>query len=161
MYWSSLFSGDTWKDGVGVDMRRELQGLTWSLGCGIRDEKGRETGRNEVLKPNCYIVAGLFQSNYIILIGGNSHLVNPSGSIRPHHQSALYTLYSVSHNHTLYTLTLTQTGRRRRTCAPFSFWLLQSSRSSIKLLISLTSLSPVSLMRHTIHTSYTVCLTAI
>ena len=61
MYWSSLlvFLGDTWKDGVGVDMRRELQGLTWSLGCGIRDEKGRETGRNEVVKPNCYIVAGL------------------------------------------------------------------------------------------------------
>ena len=27
------------------------------LGCG---EKGRGTGRYEVLKPNCYIVVGLF-----------------------------------------------------------------------------------------------------
>ena len=37
-----------------MDMRRELKGLTWG---GAR----RGTGGYEVLKPNHYIVAGLFQ----------------------------------------------------------------------------------------------------
>ena len=39
-----------------VDMRRELEGLTSGF---MWVEKG-STARNEVLKPNRYIVAGLF-----------------------------------------------------------------------------------------------------
>ena len=37
-------------------MRRECKGLTW----GRVENLVKVRGRNEVLKPNCYIVAGLF-----------------------------------------------------------------------------------------------------
>ena len=40
--------------GNGYEKGDDHEGV--DLGCGL---KGRSTGRNEVLKPNCYIVAGL------------------------------------------------------------------------------------------------------
>ena len=45
-------------------MRKEWKRLTW--GGRLRFWYGRGTGRNEVLKPNWYIVAGFF---YFILFG--------------------------------------------------------------------------------------------
>ena len=47
--------GGTWKDWGVIDMKREWKGLTRDT---VWVENG--TGRYEVLKPNHYIVAGLF-----------------------------------------------------------------------------------------------------
>ena len=31
-----VYLGDTWKDGGAMDIRRELEGLTLGVGCGLR-----------------------------------------------------------------------------------------------------------------------------
>ena len=54
-----VFLGGTWKDGERHDGQEEgIKGD--DLGGWLRTWYGRGTGRNEVLEPNCYIVAGLF-----------------------------------------------------------------------------------------------------
>ena len=46
-------------EGLGCNRNEKgMEGV--DLGSGLRTWHGRGTGRNEVLKPNCYIVAGFF-----------------------------------------------------------------------------------------------------
>ena len=54
LVYALVFLGGTWKDWGAIDMRREWKQLRAGW------EPGKGTGRNEVLNPDCCIVAGLF-----------------------------------------------------------------------------------------------------